>query len=629
MESRCDTMGIRMRVEGFQDMREVQRRLLILKAIALVVAGLLGLRLWQLQILDGPYYGELSRHNRTRSLVLEPARGLIYDRHGIVLANNLPSFNLYVTREDVQDREALIGKVAELLELDPQGLREKLDMPRRVVKLKEGLTLREAALIESHRLDLPGVTVQPESERNYPVGSYAAHLLGYVGEVSSQQLGRSGSDFLHGGSIVGKAGVEKVYDRIIRGEGGQKVIEVDAIGHEKRTLSVQRPRAGNDLYLTIDFRLQQVAEDLLGEEAGAIVAMDPGTGEILALASRPTFDPNALSGDLTAEEWRAIVQDTSHPLTNRAVQGQYPPGSVFKIIMAAAALDSKAIGPKDREVCPGGFWFGRRFYRDWKSGGHGAVDVTKAIVESCDVFFYKVGHRMGIDTIAWYAEQFGLGRRTGIGLPGERAGIVPSVAWKHRARGQPWYPGETISASIGQGYVSVTPLQMVSLIATLANDGVLVQPHLVQAVRMRESGALQRITVLPRGRVPLAPETLARIKDALAQVVTKGTARSARSSRISIAGKTGTAQVVALRSSSEEEELPKRFRDHAWFVAYAPVDHPRIAVAVLAEHMGHGGSAAAPLATQLIEVFDRLTGPSSDPVPSGISRRQAQVERQP
>lgn len=609
-------------------MREVQRRLLILKAFALVVAGLLGLRLWQLQILDGPYYGELSRHNRTRSIVLEPARGLIYDRHGIVLANNLPSFNLYVTREDVQDREVLVRKVSQLLALDPEDLREKLETPRRVVRLKEGLTLREAALIESHRLDLPGVTVQPESERNYPVGPYAAHLLGYVGEVSPRQLDASEADLLHGGSIVGKAGVEKTYDQVIRGEEGQKVIEVDALGHEKRTLSVNRPRAGNDLHLTIDFRLQQVAEDLLAEEAGAIVAMDPETGEVLALASHPTFDPNALSGDLTAEEWMAIVQDAAHPLTNRAIQGQYPPGSVFKIIMAAAALESKAIGPKDREICPGGFWFGRRFYRDWKPGGHGSVDVNQAIVESCDVFFYKVGHRMGIGTIAWYAEQFGLGRRTGIGLPGERDGIVPSEAWKRQTRGQPWYPGETISVSIGQGYVSVTPLQMASLIAAVANDGVLVQPHLVRAVRVRESGALQQITVLPRGRVPMARETLARIKDALAQVVTKGTARSARSSRVSIAGKTGTAQVVGLRSSPEEE-LPKRFRDHAWFVAYAPVDHPRIAVAVLAEHMGHGGASAAPLAKQLIEVFDRLTGRPSVPVQSGVGDRRVQVKREP
>ena len=591
------------------ELRELQWRLTILKVGLLLVVALLALRLWHLQVREGPYYRDLSENNRTRSVILEPARGLIYDRHGVLLANNVPSFNLYVTLEDVHDREALIKRLVGLIGLDETTLRKKLSERASKLllrKLKGGLTLREAALIESHRLDLPGVIIRAESQRNYPTGLIAAHVLGYVGEVSAEQLEREEFGDLHQGSIIGQYGVESTYDRFLRGRAGQKAIEADALGHEKRTVEVQKPEAGDDLYLTIDFRLQKLAEDLLGEEAGAIVALDPTTGDVLALASQPAFDPNVLSRELTARQWEEIVQDEGHPLTNRATQGQYPPGSTFKIVMAAAALETKTIDPSTSIRCTGGYQFGRRLYKDWKAGGHGLMAVRQAIVDSCDVFFYTVGQRMGIDTIASYADRFGLGRETGIELPSERVGIVPSAAWKEKARGEPWLPGETISASIGQGYVTVTPIQMAQLIATVGNNGVSFRPRLVRAVMERATGRSQELPAVARDRLTVKPETLELIREALADVVTEGTARRAKSSLVTIAGKTGTAQTVASRPGPEED-LPKKFRDHAWFVSYAPTVAPRIAVTVLVEHMGHGGSAAAPLAKEMIETFMKLT----------------------
>jgi len=583
---------------------DIQGRLLLIKIVVLIIVGLLVVRLWQLQVRDGTYYRSLAHDNRTRSVSLHPVRGLIYDRNGILLANSVPSFNLYVQLSDVPDREALKGKLVELLSLDKRELNKKIQAPGTgtPIRLKKGVSLKEAAIVESHRLDLPGVVIRPEFHRNNPQGVYAAHVLGYVGAASEEQLAREEFQGLPSGSVIGQYGVERIYERTLRGRAGRKLIEVDALGHEKRMISVDKPQVGHDVHLTLDFRLQKLAEDLLGEEAGAIVALDPQTGEMLALASQPSFDPNALSRGLRADEWNTILQDARHPLTNRATQGQYPPGSTFKIIMATAALETNAIGLTETVHCRGKFRFGNRTFRDWKKYGHGEVDVHQAIVHSCDVYFYRIGNRMGVETIAAYAKQFGLGARTGIDLPAEATGLIPSPEWKRQTRGEPWYPGETISVAIGQGYVTVTPLQMAKVIAMIGNDGRSVQPHVVRGVRERDGEWIQKWAPTQAPSLALRPHQLEAVQAALAAVVTEGTARRARSSMVRIAGKTGTAQVVSLRSESEEE-TPKRFRAHAWFVAYAPFKHPRIAVAVLLEHMGHGGSAAAPLAKELIEAY--------------------------
>ncbi len=608
----------------------VRRRFLFLKIGVCCLAGLLILRLWQLQILDGTHYQTLSQDNRTRSILLHPVRGLIYDRQGVLLANNVPSFNLYVQLDDVPNREALLLKLADLLSLDERvllrNMRDNDQGPR--VRLKQGLTLKEAALVESHRFDLPGVGVHPEAQRNNPQGAYAAHLLGYVGSVSETQLTQEAFRGLPRSSIVGQSGVERAYDRILRGRAGSKLIEVDALGHEKRMVSVEKPRAGHDMYLTIDFRLQQLAEELLGERVGAMVALEPHTGAILALASRPGFDPNALSRGLSTEGWNAVQRDARHPLMNRAIQGQYPPASTFKIIMAAAALETEAFDRAATLPCAGSFRMGRRTYRDWKAGGHGAVNLHQALVHSCDVYFYRLGRRMGIEPIAASAERFGLGRPTGIDLPGEAKGIVPSPEWKQRMRGKPWYPGETVSVSIGQGALMVTPLQMATVIAMIGNQGAAHTPHVVRGIRARGSGAVEEWQPSASAPSTLRPAHLQSIRAALAEVVTKGTARRARSSRVAIAGKTGTAQVVALRSTTGDD-VPREFRDHAWFVAYAPLDDPRLAVAVLIEHGGHGGSAAAPLAKKLIEAYMTYesVAPPAPPKASLSSRPSGPRER--
>jgi penicillin-binding protein 2 len=590
------------------ELRDLQRHLTILTIVLVLAMGVLTVRLWNLQVREGAYYQDLAVNNRTRSVLVEPARGQIYDRNGVLLASNAPSFNLYVTLEDVKNREALIQGLVGLLGLDETRLRKKLAergsklIPR---KLKGGLTLREAALVESHRLDFPGVMIQPESQRSYRLGSSAAHVIGYVGEISADQLDKTDDETLHQGSIVGQYGIEKTYDASLRGSSGQKTIEVDATGHEKRMVATQRAEPGDDIYLTIDIRLQQLAENLLGEETGAIVAVDPTTGEILALASHPAFDPNMLSRELAPRQWDEMIKNEGRPLTNRATQGQYPPGSTFKIVMAAAALETRTVTQDTKIRCTGGYQFGKRLFKDWKAGGHGQMDIKQAIIHSCDVFFYTVGQRMGIDTIASYASQFGLGRETGLELPSERVGIVPSTAWKERVRHEPWWPGETISASIGQGYVTVTPLQMALLTGIVANDGVAVRPRLVRGISERKTGIYHELPSVEMGKVKVKPESLLLIQEAMRGVVTYGTATRAKSSLVTIAGKTGTAQTVSLRPGPEKD-IPKKLRDHAWFVSYAPVESPSIAIAILVEHMGHGGTAAAPLAKEMIETYVKL-----------------------
>lgn len=587
------------------ELADIQSRLIFVKVGLLMLLVLLGLRLWQLQIRDGVYYQDLARDNRTRSIVLEPPRGLLYDRNGELLANNIPSFQLYLSLEDVQDRDDLLSKLPEYVHVNVQAISEKLSTKQRRgrIKLKSGLTLKEAALIESHRIDLPGVAIQPEYQRNYPLGNFAAHVIGYVGEISESQL--KDQEFLdvQAGRIIGQYGLERTFDKHLLGETGRKVIEVDAFGYPKRSLSIQPPLAGDDLYLTLDIRLQRLAEDLLGEEAGAIVALDPWNGDVLALASQPGFNPNDLSGGISSQAWQQLLQDSRHPLTNRAIQGQYPPGSTFKIVMAAALLETQTMKATDSITCHGTFPFGKRVFRDWKRRGHGSVDLTKAIAESCDVYFYKVGNQLGIDPISRYSRQFGLGSKTGIALSSERSGLVPSREWKQKNRGEPWYPGETISVAIGQGFLSVTPIQMAKVVSIVATDGQVVQPRLLKAVRLRRTGNLKEESPPSTQQASISPETFLQIKKGLAAVVTKGTAKQAQSDIVSIAGKTGTAQVIALKDDDDKTEVRKKHRDHAWFVAFAPVEKPKIAVAVIVEHMGHGGSAAAPLAKTLIEAY--------------------------
>jgi len=593
-------------VNQSDSLRRIQRRLLFMRLCVVFIFAVLLIRVWYIQIVKGEEYALLAEQNRVRMVYLKPPRGLIYDRHHNLLANNIPSFNLYVVLNDVGDKERLVDDLSGLIHAnvdDMRGIIESHQRSRFPVKLKEGLTLKQAAAIESNLAQLPGVVIQAETERSYPQGNVAAHVIGYVGEVSAQGLKKDEFQNLGPGSVVGKYGVELQYDQIVRGSVGQKTIEVDARGHEQRVIRIKEPIPGDDLYLTIDLPLQRFAEDLLGDLAGVIVALDPRNGDVLVLASHPTFDSNALTRGLTVARWDKIRNDPRKPMTNRATQGHYPPGSVFKIVMAAAGLESGYISSSTSVECNGSFRMGNRVFKDWRKEGHGFVDLHKGLVHSCDIYFYTLGRELGIDQIAHYAEWFGLGSRTGIDLPVENPGILPSREWKENTIGQPWYPGETISVAIGQGYVTVTPLQMAVLVGTIANNGVQYQPRLLKQIRKRDEGIDVALEPSRLSTLELQDETLLALQSALRDVVVRGTGRRAQLQNVAVSGKTGTAQVVSLDKIIDGDEVPQSLRDHSWFVAYAPSDAPEIAISVIVEHMGHGGAVAAPMARKVIEKY--------------------------
>jgi penicillin-binding protein 2 len=512
------------------------------------------------------------------------------------------------------DQDRVLPRLAELIGLSQEEILRRVTFKKEdpffPIKIREDLTMREVALIEGHGLDLPGVKIEAEFKRNAIHGTVAAHLLGYVGEITQAQLESGNYQNIKRGGIIGQYGIEQTFDAIIRGTPGQKRIEVDALGHEMRVLEVNEPLRGDDIYLSVDLNVQKVAEEALGGQNGAIVAMDPGNGDILAMVSHPAFNPNLLSQGASSHAWEAILKDEGRPLTNRVIQGQYPPGSTFKIVMAAALLETKEASPSSRVECRGFLPFGNRNFRDWKRGGHGSVDLHRAMVESCDVYFYEMGNRLGIDTIAKFSHLFGLGHPTGIELASEKGGLIPSTEWKRQVRKEPWYPGETLSVSIGQGYVTVTPLQLAMMTNMVANQGVLHPPQLLKKISDRETGSVQEIPS-PEGKwIPISPETFRVLQSALAGVVSDphGTASGSKSQFVSIGGKTGTAQVIGMKGGVHGK-LPDKLNDHAWFVAFAPVEKPKIAVVVLVENGGHGGSAAAPLARKVIEASLGITPP--------------------
>lgn len=603
-----------LRPGSHQELPGIQRRAgLLVLGLCVGLAGLL-LRAWYLEVLHGSYYRALSEDNRVRLVRLHPLRGLIYDRHGTPMVTNTPTFGLYLIPEYLPHPQAVVERLSRLVSIEPAETLRRLATVQpgglaQPVKVMGGLGLAEVAVIETERETLPGVEIVLEARRDYPHGALAAHLLGYTGEVSSEWLAREPD--LVAGDLVGRAGVERAFDAQVRGVSGQKGIEVDALGHERDLLRVEDSREGDQLYLTLDLALQRVAEDALGADAGAIVAMDPRTGAVLAMVSHPAFDLNQMSRGLSAADWARLREDPRRPLLNRAIQGLYPPASVFKLVVATAALEKAATvadAAARRVFCRGLYPFGPRVFRDWKDGGHGSMDLHRAIVESCDVYFYDQGNRIGIDAIAESARRYGLHRATGIELHGEKVGLIPSSDWKQRTLGEAWYPGETLSAAIGQGYLTTTPLQMAVFISTIATGGWRPHPHVLKGVRRLEGGLFEAWRPGPPERVVVRDETVAFLKAALRDVVAdpRGTGHAAQSALVSIAGKTGTAQVVELRPGPTRQAVAPTLRDHAWFVAYAPAEAPRLAVVVLVEHAaGGGGKTAAPRARRIIEEFFR------------------------
>lgn len=581
--------------------------------IVLFLAGLLFLRLWFLQMVEGEELRERSEHNRLRLQDLPPWRGMILDRNRQVLVANRPSYDLVEVMEDVTDIPLLARRLAKLLHLEAKNVQAQLEAARTAgqgqVRVKGDLTWEEMALVETFQPELPGSMIQVQPKREYRQKGRACHVLGYLGEVTESQLKSGRFPNYKMGDSIGKCGIEAAWGKYLRGQRGYRRIEVDAYGRELGQLDRQFPTPGANIVLTLDSRLQQEAEECLEDKAGAIVALDPRSGKILAMASSPFYSPEAFERGLSSYEWQTLSKRKDHPLENRVIKGQYPPGSTFKIVIATAALEEKVITPSTTVECTGVLPFGQHEFHCWRKGGHGSVNVYRALVESCDIFFYQVGRRLGIDRIAKWSKLFGLGAPTGLHLDREMPGLVASPSWKLARFHQPWHEGDTLSIAIGQGYNLTTPLQMAQVVAAIANGGRIFEPQLVEKVESPAGEVISQPEPVIKSQMNISPATLALVRKALTGVVNdeRGTGKGAQLPYLEVAGKTGTSQVVALEKEKREKEkrgkTPAHFQNHAWFVAYAPVDAPEIAVAVLVEHGGGGGAVAAPLARRILAAY--------------------------
>ena len=587
---------------------------------AALIVGLLTLllvgRLVHLQIFKHQHFTTLSENNRVKIVPIAPTRGLIFDRRGEILAQNLPAYSLEVVPEAVEDLDALIAELRGIIEItgeDEEAFFAALARKRRFerVPLRLRLEDREVARFSVNRHRFPGVDVGARLIRHYPLGELGVHLVGYVGRINKRELDRIDRADYRGTSHIGKTGVEASYEDWLHGTVGYQRVETNAQGRILRVLERHDPVPGGNLYLGMDARLQRTAETVLGDENGAIVALDPVTGAVLAMASSPGVDPNLFASGIDPETYRALQRSPDRPLFNRAVNGQYPPGSTIKPFVGLAGLERGIGHARGKSWCPG--WFslpGRKHrYRDWKKQGHGRIGLHDAIVQSCDVYFYELALALGIDRMHGYLSSFGFGERTGIDLKGESRGLAPSRAWKRDARGQSWFPGETLITGIGQGYMLATPLQLASATATISMQGVRVRPRVVDRAVEPVSGDAEEFETKAAAPVRLLEAAnWERIIEAMTGVVhgPRGTARRINEDiSYRMAGKTGTAQVFTVRQNEEYDarKLDKKLHDHGLFIAFAPVERPRIAVAVVVENGGSGSGAAAPLARTVIDAY--------------------------
>lgn len=581
----------------------------------LVVLGLMA-QMVRLQVVDHHHYATLSQENRVRISAVPPTRGLIHDRHGSVLAENQPSHRLVVTPERVGDMDDALQRLSSLIDIPEREQERFTDLLERSrhfeeIPLRTRLDEEEVARFAAHRHEFPGMEVRAQLIRHYPEAGHAAHAVGYVGRITAGETRRIDTRRYRGTSHIGKAGVEVAYEDVLHGDIGFERVETNALGRVLRTLDRQSPTPGDDLFLTLDSELQQVAERALGEDRGALVAMNPRNGEILAMANFPRYDPNLFVQGMTNEEFERLEDGGWQPLFNRATRGHYPPASTIKPFIGLAALEAGVIGAEETIHCDGEFFLESRErpYRCWREDGHGDVDLASAIAESSNVFFYEVGFELGIDAMGEFLAPFGFGERTGIDLLGERSGVLPSREWKRTTLGGGWFHGETVISSIGLGYFLTTPLQLAHATSILANRGEIVPPRMVHGIRDGANGELREPLPRPSERIELDdPENWERVIDGMREAVRspRGTARGIGwGLDYDMVGKTGTAQVTALDDEEEYEhdERPEHLRDHALFVGFAPADDPRIVISVLVEHGGSGGAAAAPLARAVADVY--------------------------
>ena len=598
---------------------DLPRQFSITTIIILVIfLGLLG-RFWYLQVVKAHYFKKLSENNRTRVFDISPARGIIFDRHGTQLVNSRHSFNLYVIPDDVQNWDLLKAQLCKLLDMDHEQMEQRLSQkktsPTYPIPIKLDMTQDELGKVETFKYLMPGIYVEVSPQRNYPLGPVAPHTIGYLGEITAKQLKSNQYPKNRMGDFIGQWGLEKEWQDELGGKKGGRFLEVDAKGQEIQVLGVRESTMGNNLITTLDWNIQKTAQEALAGKPGAVVVLNPATGEILAMSSSPAFDPSSFTRKLSVKEWNALFSDPLKPFQNRAIQGQYPPGSTYKIVTALAGLEEKVITPETVFYCNGSFPFGNRVFHCWRKGGHGAVNLHKAIVQSCDVFFYNVGIRLGVDRLARYAQLLGMGQPTGIALYPEKGGLIPTSLWKLKRYKVPWQPGETLSLAIGQGYNLTTPLQMAVVTAAIANGGKLFRPFLVKRSVSPQGEVIKEFFPQLVGQVPINPENFRIVREGMAGVINEpgGTGGAARLWGIIAAGKTGTVQVVSLGKRGG--------RDHAWFVAFAPLESPQLAVAVVLEHGGHGGAAAAPIARKIFEAYFHLP-----PRGSGTTANQPQSE---
>lgn len=569
------------------------------------------LRLYYLQIIKGDFFRNQAENNRIRTELVSAPRGIIRDCRGTILVDNRPAYHVYLVREKVPVDE-IIQRLSTFCNVPLENFRSVLEKNKRTplfkpIRLMADINWDCLAKIEANTYRLPGVYVEVEPVRSYRFPGLASHVLGYLGEITEEELAKPEYSDYTGGDDIGKTGIEKTYEKVLRGSRGAREVEVDALGRKLRVIDEKDPIAGHGLWLTIDAQLQYKAIELMKDFEGVVVAIDAKTGAVKAMVSVPSFDENLFVKGINLEDWKRLNTDPRHPLLNRVIQSAYPPGSTIKPFIALAGLQEGLIGKSDRVNCPGFFRFGNRDYRCWKKRGHGGVDLYRAITESCDVYFYQLGNRLGITKLSVYFRMFGMGSPTGIELPGEKSGIVPDPEWKLRFLRQPWHKGETISVAIGQGYLSVTPIQLAAAYVAIANDGTWLRPYLVEKIEGEEKAKRE-----PREqkRIPIKTEYFKLVKNGLEGVVRdqRGTAHRIWKESIPIAGKTGTAQVVKFAERVENEaKIPKQFRDHAWFAGYAPSYDPEIVVVAIVEHGGHGGSTAAPIVASVIEEYFQIS----------------------
>jgi penicillin-binding protein 2 len=589
-----------------EDRRRLTLRLSILQYVITVLFSVLAVSFWVLQVVQHAKFEEMAENNHQRTLALRAPRGLVLDRNEKILVENRHAYSISIDRERTKDLNRTVRVVSAVLGLDEKGLRTIVDRHRREptyrpIVVVQDATLAQVSAVKARKLELPDVLVEEMPTRRYPE-TMGAHLFGYVGEVSDSQV--SEANGLKSGDIVGQSGIEKIYNQMLMGEDGAKRVVVNSVGREIRTLEEEEPTEGKRLQLTVDYDVQRAIEegfDQLGFN-GAAVVLDPSNGDVLGFTSRPAYDPNAFAAGIDRETWASLTSDEDLPLNDRAIQGRYSPGSTFKMAVATAALQEGVITPDFKVHCTGSANFYGRPFKCWKKGGHGTVDLRHAIEQSCNVYFYTIGNMTGIDNIHKWATLLGLGEKSGIDLPNELVGIVPSPEWKQARFKEKWYAGETVSVSIGQGSVSVTPVSMAVYAATLANGGTRVTPHLLKAVD-DGSGWKPVPPPPPRSRAPLDPDKLQAIRDGLFLVVNgAGTGHNAILKGYDISGKTGTAQVISNQGKERAGKTDKDLRDNGWFVFFAPRDKPEIAGVVLLEHGVHGSNAAL-VAHHVLETF--------------------------